>query len=170
MAKLTNKQEEFCKQYLIDLNATQAAKRAGYSDKTAYSIGEENLKKPEVAQRINALMKERGERTLVTADRVIREIERMALFDPIELLEIDNHRDIAKLPEDVRRAIVGWKYSEHGFELKLVKEKAIEMLGRHHKLFTDKVEHSGKVTLEDLAANPESNDEWTHQSMASGWA
>ena len=55
--KLTQKQEEFCKQFIVDLNATQAAKRAGYSQDTAYSIGWENLRKPEIASRIDELKK-----------------------------------------------------------------------------------------------------------------
>jgi phage terminase small subunit len=153
MKKLTPKQEQFCKEYLVDLNATQAAKRAGYSEKTAYSIGDEILKKPEVAARINELMKERGERTRVTADRVLLEIERMAMYDPADLIEVNNHRDIAKLPEEVRRAIVGWKYTgDGGFELKLVKEKAIDLLAKHHGIAKDRVEVSGKITLEDIVA------------------
>lgn len=72
MAKLTPKQQRFVDEYLIDLNATQAAIRAGYSPKTAYSIGDENLKKPEIKKAIEQAQKERSERTLVTQDDVIR--------------------------------------------------------------------------------------------------
>lgn len=56
--KLTAKQERFCQEYLVDLNATQAAIRAGYSVKTAYSVGWENLRKPEISERINSRLKE----------------------------------------------------------------------------------------------------------------
>ena len=52
---LTDKQEKFCLEYIVDFNATQAAIRAGYSKKTAYSVGSENLRKPEVQQRIQVL-------------------------------------------------------------------------------------------------------------------
>jgi len=52
MANLTPKQQRFVEEYLIDLNATQAAIRAGYSEKTAYSVGHENLKKPEIQKAI----------------------------------------------------------------------------------------------------------------------
>ena len=72
MAKLTPKQQRFVDEYLIDLNATQAAIRAGYSEKTAYSIGDENLKKPEIKKAIEQEQKERQKRTLVTQDDVIR--------------------------------------------------------------------------------------------------
>ena len=72
MAKLTPKQQRFVDEYLIDLNATQAAIRAGYSEKTAYSIGDENLKKPEIKKAIEQAQKERQKRTLVTQDDVIR--------------------------------------------------------------------------------------------------
>ena len=72
MAKLTPKQQRFVDEYLIDLNATQAAIRAGYSEKTAYSIGDENLKKHEIKKAIEQAQQERQKRTLVTQDDVIR--------------------------------------------------------------------------------------------------
>jgi phage terminase small subunit len=61
------------------LNATQAAIRSGYSEKTAKQAGHENLTKPDIALEIQKAMQERGERTGITADQVIREIERMAV-------------------------------------------------------------------------------------------
>ena len=72
MAKLTPKQQRFVDEYLIDLNATQAAIRAGYSLKTAGQIGEQNLKKLEIKNAIELAQKERQKRTLVTQDDVIR--------------------------------------------------------------------------------------------------
>jgi phage terminase small subunit len=75
MAKLTTKQEAFCKEYLIDLNATQAAIRAGYSEKTAYSIGNENLSKPEIAERIQEAMAKRSAETEITAEWVLKGIK-----------------------------------------------------------------------------------------------
>lgn len=72
MAKLTPKQEAFCQEYLIDLNATQAAKRAGYSDKTAKDIGCENLAKPNIAEKIAELMKARTETTRIDAAWVLK--------------------------------------------------------------------------------------------------
>lgn len=72
---LTPKQQVFVAEYLKDLNATQAAVRAGYSAKTAYSIGEENLKKPVIASAIQEAMDKRAERTEITQDYVLRGIQ-----------------------------------------------------------------------------------------------
>lgn len=76
--KLTPKQKRFCEEFLVDLNATQAAKRAGYSKKTAYSIGEENLKKPKIRNYIRGLLTLRCIRTQVTSDKVIEELRKVA--------------------------------------------------------------------------------------------
>lgn len=140
---LTPKQSLFVREYLVDLNATQAAIRAGYSKKTAGQIGEQLLKKLEIATELQKAMKERGERTGITADRVLNEIERLAMFDPADLINVNGPEDIANLPEDVRRAITGWKWDKQGnFLITMAKQGALEMLGRHHKLFTDKTELS----------------------------
>ena len=71
MANLTAKQSMFCKEYLIDLNATQAAIRAGYSEKTATKIGSENLTKPDIATQIQQLAEERSKRVTIDADWVL---------------------------------------------------------------------------------------------------
>lgn len=71
MTKLTAKQEAFCQEYLIDLNATQAAIRAGYSEKTAKDMGCQNLAKPNISEYIAELKAERSERTLINADWVL---------------------------------------------------------------------------------------------------
>jgi phage terminase small subunit len=146
--KLSHLQELFVLEYLKDLNATQACLRAGYckaNPKNADKVGPELLKKPQVDQAIKQAMDERGARTKVTADRVILEVERMAMFDPKDLVGVTRPEEIADLPENVRRAIVGWGFSKDGlFSIKLAKEKAIELLCKHHKLLTEKVEHTGK--------------------------
>ena len=74
MADLTHKQERFCQEYLVDLNASAAARRAGYSKHTAHVIGPENLGKPDIARRIADMRAERSERVQVDADRVLREL------------------------------------------------------------------------------------------------
>ena len=76
---MTPKQEAFVREYLIDLNATQAAIRAGYSEKTAGSIGEENLKKPEIANAVKEAMGARAERTEITADYVLDGIKALVV-------------------------------------------------------------------------------------------
>jgi len=76
-SKLTEKQKMFCKEYMVDLNATQACIRAGYSEKTAKVIGSENLSKPYLQEEIARLMKSREERVQLTADKVLEDIERV---------------------------------------------------------------------------------------------
>ena len=71
MAELTKKQELFCIEYLIDLNATQAAIRAGYSGKTAQAIGAENLTKPLIAAEVSRLFTERTNKTKIDAEYVL---------------------------------------------------------------------------------------------------
>lgn len=72
--KLTPKQQAFIDEYLIDLNATQAAIRAGYSEKNAHKIGPELLGKTRIAEALREAQKYRQERTCISQDRVIREI------------------------------------------------------------------------------------------------
>lgn len=72
MANLTPKQQRFVEEYLIDLNATQAAIRAGYSEKTAYSVGHENLKKPEIQKAIEEAKNQVSKRTELTVDMVVQ--------------------------------------------------------------------------------------------------
>lgn len=85
---LNPKQQRFVDEYLVDLNATQAAIRAGYSVDTAGSIGHENLKKPEIQLAIAEARKQQQERTGITADRVLLEIAHVALADARELVEV----------------------------------------------------------------------------------
>jgi len=79
---LTPKQQRFVEEYLVDLNATQAAIRAGYSERSAYSVGHENLSKPEIAAAISEGQANLSEVAEVTAERVMREVALIALADP----------------------------------------------------------------------------------------
>lgn len=71
--KLTDKQEAFCREYIIDFNATQAAIRAGYSTNSARSVGSENLTKPDIQEFLAKLIQERNERTKIDADYVLKQ-------------------------------------------------------------------------------------------------
>lgn len=88
MAKLTPKQQRFVDEYLIDLNATQAAIRAGYSERTAYSIGDENLKKPEIKKAIEQAKAKRSQRTKIEADSVLKMWYDLATVDYNELSQL----------------------------------------------------------------------------------
>ena len=111
---MTGKQKLFVQEYLIDLNATQAALRAGYSAKTAAAIGLENLEKPIIKQAVSLLMSMRSQRLKITADEVLYDIE--------------------KIKQDAMRSMKGMMIN-HPAAL-----KACELQGRHLQMFVDKVE------------------------------
>lgn len=172
MAKLTEKQKRFVTEYLIDLNATQAAIRAGYSPKTAYSMGQRLLKNVEVQAAIQAAMREREARTGITQDWVVRELYKIAAADrgafarvvtlqegqdgepPTQVVELT---DTAELSEDQRAALAGVETTKSGIKVATYdKLKALELLGRHLGMFTDKIEQSGDTTIHlELGANLE---------------
>ena len=85
--KLSPKQERFVHEYLVDLNALQAAIRAGYSKDTAGAIGHENLKKPEIQAAIAKARQEQQERTQITADSVVKELAQVAFADARDLVQ-----------------------------------------------------------------------------------
>jgi len=112
-AKLTAKQERFVAEYLIDLNATQAAIRAGYSAKTAGAVGHENLKKPEIATLLQEAMQKRQRGLELTAERVLLEVARLAFFDPRKLLREDGSpKPIHELDDDTAAAVAGLDITE----------------------------------------------------------
>ena len=75
--KMTNKQAKFCDEYLLDLNATQAAIRSGYSARTAAQIGYENLRKPDVRARVAQLQRDAVERNRVSLDELVADLRRL---------------------------------------------------------------------------------------------
>lgn len=139
---MTRKQQMFIKEYLVDLNATQAAIRAGYSAKTANEQGARMLANASIKAAVQEEMDKRATKLELTADKVLSEISYMAFYDPADFAGIKNPDDIAQLPEHVRKAVVGWSWDKAGnFVIKLSpKTPSQELLGRHLKLFTDKLE------------------------------
>ncbi len=111
--KLTPKQAAFVQEYLVDLNATQAAIRAGYSKRTARAIGAENLTKPDIAVAIATAKIERSKRTEITADRVLEELARVGFADVRDLFEWDEERAAfvpsAQLTEEQAAAVASVK-------------------------------------------------------------
>lgn len=142
--KLTPKQIKFIDEYLIDLNATQAAIRAGYSKKTAQRIGSENLSKPLLQAEIQKRRNKLQTKCEITQERVLRELAAIAFasgadfakvvtggaFDTVRMIPTDK-----LLPEKLA-AIAGVKMTANGVEVKLHdKVRALEMLGKYLGLF-----------------------------------
>lgn len=158
---VTRKQKRFIEEYLIDLNATQAAIRAGYSPDTAKSIGSENLTKPDIQAHIARAMAERSRRTGVNADRVVMELAKIAFVNANEVIDPKTAtiREDA-LPEDTAaiQSVKVKTFGEDGLEREIKmadKLRALELLGKHLGMFKDKVELSGsleaeKTKLDDL--------------------
>ncbi|EZP05959.1 terminase small subunit [Pseudomonas aeruginosa] len=110
---LTKKQRLFVDEYLIDLNATQAAIRAGYSTRRATEIGYQLLQRPEVDQAIQAAMAERSKRTEVEADYVIRRLREIDEMDVLDILEDDgSFRSIRDWPRAWRQFLSGIEIAE----------------------------------------------------------
>ena len=144
---MNKKQKMFCDEYLIDLNATQAAIRAGYSEKTAYSIGVENLKIPELKEYID-------KRIELTQDMVINELKAIAFCNATNFASVKdgivhiNNTD--ELDVDTKKAIVGIKEGKYGIEVNTAgKVQALELLGKHLGMFKEKIEISKSSEITD---------------------
>ena len=156
MAKLTKKNAVFCDEYLVDLNATQAAIRAGYSVASAGSIGNELLTKPEVRARIDKAMAERSKRTGINADRVLQELGKIAFVNAADVINMNDATVIDDADRDDTAAIASVKVKiipgEDGDgverEVRLAdKLKALELCGRHLGMFKDNPEGNAPVTV-----------------------
>lgn len=148
---MTEKQKIFADEYLIDLNATRAYRKAYPSvkrDETAAQAGSRMLRNVKVAAYIQERMQERQKRTEITQDRVLQELAAIAFAKATDYAEVKDEcvkiKDTKDLDEQQIRAIAGIKEGKFGIELKLNdKEKALELLGRHLGMFKDRVEVSG---------------------------
>lgn len=161
-SKLTPKQERFCQEYIIDLNGTQAAIRAGYSEKTSNEIAAQNLAKLSISDRIKELQGGVNESLSFKATSLLKEVGYIALSNIQDYLDEGNIvKDITKLTREHAAAISSVKttitYSGRGeekeqhvaTEIKLYdKVKSNELLGKYFKLWIDQVQHSGDIELE----------------------
>lgn len=172
MHSLSPKQKRFVDEYLLDLNSTQAAIRAGYSPKSANSAGPRLLENVDVAAAIISAKLERAKDTGINAARVLEEIAHMAFYDPADLMidgepdagtdaaAVVNGRevyglrtpaDIKRLPAHLRRPIVGWGGDRNqNSTVKLAdRSKALDQLARHLALYKDGLKVNGLEGLGD---------------------
>ena len=158
--KLTNKQECFVREYLIDLNATQAAIRAGYSVVSAQPTSSDLLLNPIVAERIKIALDERGKETKVDANYVLTRLREIDEMDALDILEDDGSiKSIREWPKIWRQFISGFEVVEMfagkgddkviaGMLKKIKwpdKTKNLELIGKHVNVqaFRDRIEHTG---------------------------
>lgn len=169
---LTPKQQAFCREYLIDLNCTQAAIRAGYSARTAKAQGSRLLTNVDVAEYLKKLMDERANRTEIDSDWVLKRLARDATADVADLYDENMHlKSVHEWPEEWRTGLVvgiDTVQERDGHDadgnpqyvtvrkIKLAdRSRLLDMIGRHVRVgaFKDKIEHSGKLSLESLIAD-----------------
>ncbi|UYU30286.1 terminase small subunit [Siccibacter colletis] len=154
---LTDKQEMFCREYLIDLNATQAAIRAGYSEKTANEQGAQNLAKLSIQSRISELKTERNDRIDIDADYVLKRLFEIDQMDVLDILtETGDLKPVSLWPKVWRTTLSGFDVmtmAGDGHTAGLLKKikwpdkvKNLELLGKHISVQAFKEQVEQKVT------------------------
>ena len=161
MANLTPKQQRFVEEYLIDLNATQSAIRAGYSEKTAAVIGAENLIKPNIAKAIEEAQNKRQEQTQIDAAYVLKRLVEIDQMDVLDIMDDQMKiRPVNEWPKVWRQYVVNLENLElsdgEGCFKKIKwpdKVKNLELLGKHVSVgaFKDRIEHSGQLEIQSLS-------------------
>ena len=152
MPKLTDKQKRFCEEYLIDLNATQAAIRAGYKNS---DIGRQLITKNHVSEYIEKLKKERSKRTEITVDRVLEELAAIAFSDRTDIAKIEDGGVVIftptdQLDKDAKKTISGIESGKDGTKVKTYdKIKALELIGKHLGMFTANADNSDTLAKLD---------------------
>lgn len=141
MVKLTEKQKRFVQEYLVDLNATQAAIRAGYSPKTANRIGSQNLSKVDIQSEIEKRRTALRSKLEITQEKVLQELAAIAFangYDFAQVIKPGVVRIIPteEIPQDKRKAVASIKETANGAEIKTYdKVRALELLGKHLGIF-----------------------------------
>lgn len=158
--KLNPRQAIFYGEYIKDGNGTRAAIAAGFPESSAHVAAARLLKNRKIAAAIEAWRQRQQEKLEITAERVLQELQKLATFDPGNLYDKEGQRIPVHLLDDVTRAAVaavedetveaGSKITRKQRVKFADKGQNLERLGRYFKLFTDRVEHDGRVTLEQL--------------------
>ena len=156
--KLTPKQKAFCEEYIIDFNGTQSAIRAGYSKNSANEIASQNLAKLSIQEYVQELTNNRSKRTEITADRVLNEIAKLAFFNMADVINSEGNtkplqdwsRDELAALQEITESKIDSKEGVIVTTLKTKisdKKASLELLGRHLKLFTDKVDLNADMSV-----------------------
>lgn len=167
MARLTPKQARFCEEYLVDLNATQAAIRAGYAAKSANANAARMMANDGIQARIAALQVERSERVSAKADDVLRELARIAFGDIRQVVQWG--------PDGVELKPSGTLSSDAAMLVEEVSEgpdgrikvktkpaiRALELLGKHLGVFVDRLRVEGAQTFDELI---DGQDRWMREN------
>lgn len=146
------RRELFCREFLIDFNATRAAMAAGYSKKTAYSQANRLLKNVEVQTKIAELIEERKARVDFTAENVLAELGKLTFVNMKDYFKHADDRwiyfkNIDEIPRDLAAAIESIEQTDKGIKVKLYsKPKSLELALKHFGLLTDNLNLSGEVT------------------------
>lgn len=153
MAKLNDRQRQFCREYLIDLNATQAAIRAGYSEKYANTNASKLLQNTTINNYLQELKNERSQRTEITADFVLKELAAIATTKITDIVNVHNRpiemddgtvisvpyveiKNTEELTEAQKASIASIKQTKHGVEIKMHdKVSTLKLIGDHLGMF-----------------------------------
>lgn len=177
---LNERQARFVEEYLIDLNATQAAIRAGYSEKTAHSQGPRLLENVEVSAAVEKAIKARSDRTEITQDMVLKEYAKIGFADirkavswgsapePTDSPEQDRVYPVELMPsedmdDDTAAAVSEVSLTQAGVKIKMYDKKgALDSIGKHLGMFTEKVEVTGKdggsIKMEEVSGRDRLSD------------
>jgi len=154
---MTRKQERFVEEYLVDLNATQAAIRAGYSPVSANEQASRLLANANIRARVDTAMAELSKRTGVSQERVIRELAKVAFVNPTDVIDFESAKLLDSATSDDTAAIASVKVktipTADGLgverEIKVAdKLKALELLGKHFGMFTDNINLHGDMGVQ----------------------
>lgn len=154
--RLTDRQKAFCDEYLIDLNATQAALRAGYSPKGAQRMAVRNMQNPLVQEYLNERREARSKRTQITQDFVLGELMKIATANGTDFASVGKGNRVRltpteELPPEKRAAVASVKKGRDGMEIKTYdKLRALELLGKHLGMFDAKSGREEADALEKL--------------------
>jgi phage terminase small subunit len=160
--EFTPQKEAFCREYIVDLNGTQAAMRAGYAESSASAAASRMLSIDKVCLRIRLLLEERNKRTEINADTVLLELLKIAKLDIRQAFTKSNTlKEIHELPDELAASISSIEIDElfegYGEDKQIIgqtkkikfwdKTKSLELLGRHLALFTDRIEKKSETTI-----------------------